>query len=637
MENLSARALITEPIERPIESTLFEPPLDETSDAVAIVDREGRVTAASSLAERNFHFSCGKLLLECLAAERKDEILEGFERALQGRCTELKDEADPVGESTRCEISIVPLQRDDVVEKVVIVMRGAFTQTEALRSSRLFIERVADTLPAVLFVYDFATGRYVYANGSVAKVLGYSPTKIRRFSREEVVALVHPDDHALIEERFRRLREADEGQVFESQYRLRHADGRWRWIQSRDTVFKLAATGEPLQVLGVAADINESVEMMQALENSEHRFRELIERAKGMPWEYDCATGLYSYVGSQAERLLGFPVERWSQEGFFFSRVHTDDLELAKSLRSPAAPGDPGKEAEYRLLHADGRFVWVHDVVHFRNESDPPDLLRGFSLDVTERKRATAERERQQRLLHAFSRRVLDAREEERSRLAREIHDELGQSLTGLKMDVTRLNAATEKLGSAGEHEAIAERLGSMSESIDRLIDTVRNVATQLRPAVLDHLGLGAAIEWQASEFWRRFGIRCDVRNELGMEIENAEMATDLFRTFQEILTNVARHAQASRVHVKLRRDGREIAMDVQDDGRGITKSEINNSLGILGMRERVARHHGTFDISGNPRRRGTTVRVRVPSQGAGRQPRREELLAFLDNEELRE
>jgi len=201
------------------------------------------------------------------------------------------------------------------------------------------------------------------------------------------------------------------------------------------------------------------------------------------------------------------------------------------------------------------------------------------------------------------------AREEERSRLAREIHDELGQDLTGLKMDLAWLQKHT-----GPKQTDLLQKFKAMSDLVDTTIQSVRRIATELRPGILDDLGLLAAMEWQLQEFEKRTGIRCRFTSSLEQVALDADGTTVLFRILQETLTNVARHACATQVEVSLDQDQDTVSLRVQDNGRGIAKSEVDGSksYGLLGMRERVRLRSGDFTIQGTPGQ-GTTVVIRLP------------------------
>jgi len=211
--------------------------------------------------------------------------------------------------------------------------------------------------------------------------------------------------------------------------------------------------------------------------------------------------------------------------------------------------------------------------------------------------------------LRALAARLQSVREEEQIRIAREIHDGLGQALTGLKMDLTWL---TGKL--LADQKPLIEKIASMFRLIDDTIHSVRKIASGLRPEVLDEAGLAAAIGWQAKDFQLRTGIRCKVELPPDSDGLDAGRSTALFRIFQEVLTNVARHASATRVDVCMQRDADLLTLEVRDNGKGIASAEILNpkSLGLLGMRERVLPFNGRIEING-VRGKGTQVTVSIP------------------------
>jgi PAS domain S-box-containing protein len=229
--------------------------------------------------------------------------------------------------------------------------------------------------------------------------------------------------------------------------------------------------------------------------------------------------------------------------------------------------------------------------------------------DITERIQAERELEHSRQELRNLSAHQRTVREEERTRIAREIHDELGQTLTALKMDLAWLkNRLPDGM------KPLHTKLQQMSNLADTTIETVHRIATELRPGLLDDLGLAAAIEWQAADFQNRSGIACTAMlaaDDLGLD---RDLATALFRIFQETLTNIARHSGATRTEVRLERDEDRIVLTVADNGRGITKkqSEDDRAFGIIGMRERAHLWGGELRITGN-REEGTTVAVAIP------------------------
>jgi signal transduction histidine kinase/ligand-binding sensor domain-containing protein len=266
-----------------------------------------------------------------------------------------------------------------------------------------------------------------------------------------------------------------------------------------------------------------------------------------------------------------------------------------------------------RELRADSTFAQKSLELAVTYAFVPPDSVLVHVEDVSDRKRNEARLQESREQLRALAARLESVREEERTMLSREIHDELGQLMTGLKMDLAWIRRRAQEFGPSIP-AAVSQRFAQMNSVLEDAIQTVRKIAGQLRPAVLDDLGLVAAIEWQARDFGERTGIHC----EIALGVDDMEMAperaTEFFRIFQELLTNVVRHAQASYVGVTLTREAGTLTLEVRDNGKGIQPEEIRRpaSLGILGMEERARRIHGTLSLV-RGRENGTVARISVP------------------------
>jgi signal transduction histidine kinase len=211
-------------------------------------------------------------------------------------------------------------------------------------------------------------------------------------------------------------------------------------------------------------------------------------------------------------------------------------------------------------------------------------------------------------------------REQERIRLAREVHDELGQALTGLKMDLAWIQRRLAEAQGQQERGWLTGRLAAMTALVDSTLAAVRRIATELRPGVLDELGLAAALEWLVEGFERRTGIRCHLLLGPG-DLRHLERgrATAVFRIAQEALTNVARHAEATEVRVRLCVDAADVSLEVADNGKGIDRTggpPGPASLGLLGMRERAAHFGGELTVLGAPGA-GTRLTARLPQEPA--------------------
>jgi signal transduction histidine kinase len=224
----------------------------------------------------------------------------------------------------------------------------------------------------------------------------------------------------------------------------------------------------------------------------------------------------------------------------------------------------------------------------------------------------TASRER----LRSLSVYLQSVREEERTRIAREIHDELGQALTALKIDVSWLGKKYH------DHPTLSEKVGTMTTLIDSTIRRVKRICTELRPSLLDHLGVTSAIRWQAEEIGKRTGLRCSLSFDPSEIVLEDNLATAIFRVFQEALTNIVRHAEATKVEVTLRKNKDMITLTVSDNGKGLRKDQLAKpkSFGLLGIQERARALGGEAMITG-ARRKGTTLTVRVPLSQSGKGP----------------
>jgi signal transduction histidine kinase len=216
--------------------------------------------------------------------------------------------------------------------------------------------------------------------------------------------------------------------------------------------------------------------------------------------------------------------------------------------------------------------------------------------------------------LRMLANHLQNIREEERNHLAREFHDQIGQSMTALKMDLSFLMRMISNEKQDVQRKLVIEELQSMQKLVDETINLVWTIITELRPQMLDDLGLVATLEWEAQRFELRTGISCEFKSTAGIIQLDSEKSIALFRIYQEALTNITRHANATGVRSVLRRDNQILVLEIKDNGRGITLNEQlkSNSVGIIGMRERALAIDGQLEINGIAGE-GTTIIVRLP------------------------
>ncbi|HZI65594.1 MAG TPA: PAS domain-containing sensor histidine kinase [Thermoanaerobaculia bacterium] len=342
--------------------------------------------------------------------------------------------------------------------------------------------------------------------------------------------------------------------------------------------------------------------------DSEERYRQLFERNLAGLYRstadgriLDCnETFAKMYGYGSCEEILSVPARK----------LYSSAREL-KGFLAKLEQNGVLVNFELRGRRKDGSTFWLLENVTLDRTRDPW-IIEGTVLEITDRKEAEEELEKSRGELRNLSLRLSAAREEERSRIAREIHDELGQKLTVLKMDVARLRRSLPR-----DPESLQGLAREILTSIDELLRTVRNLSTELRPSVLDHLDLVDALEWQARDFEARTGIRCRLVNRAeGLTVALASK-TDLYRVTQEALTNVVRHADASRVQIQVSREATDLLLEISDNGHGISDEDLNrrNSLGLLGIRERIQALGGTVSLK-NASEGGVKLRIRIPLEG---------------------
>jgi PAS domain S-box-containing protein len=348
------------------------------------------------------------------------------------------------------------------------------------------------------------------------------------------------------------------------------------------------------------------------MDKSDNLLRGIIEGTSDTVYVKD-VQGRYLIINPSGARLLGNPVEEI---------IGKDDAEFCSPesarqiMESDRQVVESGKTVtgEMTITLAGTARTFLTTKSPYRDQHGRIIGLIGVLHDITERQRAAEHLENSRAQLRALSARLQSVREDERKRVAREIHDELGQVLTGLKMEISSLARRLSSPDGAADWPQIVERARGINELIDSAIQTVRKISAELRPGLLDAVGLTAAIEWYAEEFQNRIGVKCHLKLPPKDIALDQERSIAVFRIFQEIMTNVARHAQATRIGITLEEHGHDLILAAQDNGRGIKASELSNptSLGLLGMRERALLLGGEVNIRG-AQGRGTTVTVRIP------------------------
>jgi signal transduction histidine kinase len=340
-------------------------------------------------------------------------------------------------------------------------------------------------------------------------------------------------------------------------------------------------------------------------------FQLLAERATDLIYRYRVLP-VYAmeYISRASIVMLGCPPEDFYEDPELpFKLIHTQDRPLAFRMRE--TPADFQHPVQLRWCRPDGGIVWVeHHNVPIYDDTGRLVAIEGIGRDITQMLAVKSRLLVSEAQLRELAKKLQNLREEERTHLARELHDELGQVLTCVRIDLDRIVAAARR-GATSDVESLVT---GASNAVDVASDTVRRLSRELRPPALDQLGLVAAIEVEAAAVQRRSGIRFRISSPAApLRLDNAQ-STAIFRIVQEAFTNIVRHARASAVRIRIRMMKRIFRLEIQDNGRGITPAELAapESLGLLGMRERAHSVEGAVMITGDSGG-GTRLVIAIP------------------------
>jgi two-component system sensor histidine kinase UhpB len=354
----------------------------------------------------------------------------------------------------------------------------------------------------------------------------------------------------------------------------------------------------------------------EAARLSQERFEGAALASTDAIWDLNLETkALWWSEGIQ--KLFGYsPEDVSSKFEWWHQRVHPDDRErVVDSILKIVQTGGRTWNGEYRFRRQDGRYAFVSDRGHIiPDAAGKPTRLVGGLTDISERRLAQQALETSREQLRALTARLQSGREEERAKVAREIHDDLGQVLTALKLNLDWLERRVGELKDDGRLNPLLERIVESQEVVENAIESVQRIATELRPALLDNVGLAEALREEGRRFQDRSGITCTVQlPSIPLKLPE-EASTGIFRVFQEALSNVARHAKATAVSVTIESSDDQVILNVEDNGLGIAPEALANSrsLGLLGMAERASALGGQAAI-GPATPRGTRVTLRLP------------------------
>lgn len=583
---------------------------DTTHTAFLLVNLEREVVMLNRRSEELFDeiygtpIIFGDKLTDIVRAEHAEQGRSLFEQAKSGSLATLQVEIEARGKTYVLEIRVAPVYGQD--GRVEAVLYNATDMTDLREAERARKETdhrfktLFDSVDDILIVHEFwrhdRKGRIVQVNDAACRTLRYDREKLLRMTIDQVYVA----DPEAVERRVQRLDKigSTEGEAYAVA-----SDGERIPVEFK--THRINLDDRPV-LISSCRDIRERRQMEGALRKSEAEYRTLFRTNPRPMWVYDLETYRFLRVNNAAVAHYGYSEEDFLAMSIFDIRPSEERSALLENVRN--ARQDLEHSGPWRHQKKDGTVIEVEIDSHILEMDGRPAVLV-LTHDVTERNRLSREINRYNAELRAMSVRLLETQETERRRLARELHDEAGARLTALQMCL------------AMAKEAVADTSpGSVAEIIEAqdlardLADMVRQLSMNLRPGVLDDLGLVAAIEWFIGRYRRQTGITVSFYHEMARgERLGAEIETSAYRIVQEALTNVARHSRAMQATVMLNRTDEELRLHVVDEGQGFDSAKIDgDSIGIASMRERAQLTGGKLEVSSEPKK-GTRVSATLP------------------------
>jgi PAS domain S-box-containing protein len=559
---------------------LYESDID-TFDLVNKEDRSHILNTRKALAEQNNK----SLNYEFRGIHKSGE---SFYAEVFGNVTQLDGEEVVIG--TVIDIT----ERKEAAEKIKL-------SEEALKKTNERFEFVAKATNDAVWDWDMEANKLT-GNETFFKHFNLPPNSELKF--EDFLGKVHKDDRERLESNFRVALSKRESLVTE-EFRFDDGNGNYKILYDRG--YLLYDTNKhAYRMLGAMQDITALKKTERILKSSEEKYKLLFNENPLPMWILSEETGRFIDSNGSATRIYGY-----TKEEFLSMPIIDLHPENDKDYHSWLAKSEEEKSyLDMNWFHKkkNGEIIRVN-IISNRITYEGKNATIALANDVTAQFEADEKLQQSSEAFRDLASRLETIRETERTHMAREIHDELGQQLTGLKMDISWIN---KKVQSADV--AVQERIKDTIQLIDKAVITVRKIATDLRPSILDDLGLIAAMDWHSEDFEKRTEIKSIFRTNVNHILVSPEIATGLFRIFQESLTNVSRHSGASQVNSNFYFEDNKITLMIEDNGKGFKDEEIvkKKTLGLLGMKERVMLIKGTYEIKGNEGI-GASVIINVP------------------------
>jgi len=485
-------------------------------------------------------------------------------------------------------------------------------QNELIEKSAYF-QSLIENAQDIITVLN-TDGIIQFDSPSVERILGYNKGEMLG---KNAFHFIHKDDIEEVKRVFNEVKEEGPSSVRSAEYRFHHKKGRWIYLESLATFVPESSEGSILVVN--SRDITNRIRNLKNLEESRAKLAEAQRLAKVGSWEWRLNNKNRLECSDEMCRIFGLNPDNFDGTiESFVKQIPPKEYTKVKNKIETAIEEKNSFFFEFRIVQSDRekRIISARGRVITDKDGKAIKLI-GSGQDITDQKEKEKKLRDYSERLRKLSERVEQGRENERIRIAREIHDELGQMLTVLKMDVSMMNGYIEAQVSGEVLDYLETKTNKVKDRINTIIESVHRIISELRPQVLDRLGLVEAIKWQARQIEKRTNLEIVIDSDL-VEINplTDNQKTALFRIFQEAMNNVVRHAKASKVIVKLIKNDK-LLMSIQDNGIGITEEQKSalSSFGIIGMYERARSLGGQMQIDTINENvdEGTRVRVRIP------------------------
>jgi PAS domain S-box-containing protein len=533
---------------------------------------------------------------------------EAYDRALSGE-TFKKETYMPASDKLKeswTETTFNPIYNNETVVGLTCFSKNITERKiaeERIRQSESHLAEAQGLAKLGSWDYDIITQKLTVSEESYNVFGIHKPAFIE--THGSFIDLIDAEDREFVRQIRRHVIKT--GNPYSIEYHITTTEGGKRVIREQG-YGQTDDNGETVRLVGIAQDITESKIVEKTLVESENYLRTIIQTEPHCVKLLGINGALKSMNASGLEMLEADSLEQVIGKSIL--RVINKPYRKAfKHLIQNVFTGKSGTlEFEITALKGTHRWMETH-AVPLRNAEGKIISLLGISLNVTERKNAEKEMLQINEELRSLSSHLQNVREDERIQIARDIHDELGQQLTGLKMDANWLYKKMET-----QDEIVKQKMNDMIELIDETLKSVRRISSNLRPSILDDFGLIAALEWHSGEVAKRSEIKVNFSTDMQETDIPVAMATGIFRIYQELLTNAVRHANADVITSSLRLKDNQIILKIKDDGQGmdLAINRTKKTLGLIGIKERIFALGGKFDLKSEPGK-GTKVQISIP------------------------